>query len=150
VGLLTGLGLAADVRPAHAQPPYPVHFTGAAGKTSIEAWQCYDDQIAPVNQPKSTTCWAVVVWYTGTFLGFNNYTVAGEKVWTNSFACPVLNNTEHLSRVTRNTSPERLDWQAYIHGPYDYITNIFGNVSYKGQLSRDVSRASLDPTKCTP
>jgi hypothetical protein len=145
IGLLAGLGIVADARPAHAQAPYPVRFVGPSGKTY--GYSCEDFKTVQANQPDNTSCWAVIVWYKGTFAGFNNYSIGASAAFTASYACPAA-STLNESSVYRDTGPERLSWYAFIYGPGGYITHINGQVTYEGGLGRNLTLDGIDPSKC--
>jgi len=126
-----------------AQAQYIVQFYGPAGKTS--GFACSHMLNAGPGSPTSTSCWSVVVWYKGTYLGFNNYAVGGEAAWTNSYACPSSSIT-HWSTTEANNS--QLFWIATIIGPGGYISRANGAVNVNGGLNRNLALSGIDPSKC--
>jgi len=146
VGLLVGAGLVVSAASAVAQP-YVVSFTGPSGKVQ-GGNTCAHYATSPPGSPLQTSCWGVVVFYLGTFLGFNNYSVGGENIWTANFACPSV-SANHTSLVWYTNGPALLKWKAHIE-KYGYISYVDGQLSPIGNLNRNLAYAGVDPSKCNP
>jgi hypothetical protein len=142
---LAGLGLLASASVAEAQ--YVVQWYSPPEKTS--GYTCYHYKTVAPSTPDDTGCWAVVVWYKGTWFGFNNYAIAGSAAWTMEYACP-SSVTFHQSLVQNQGigSSSKLAWGASISGPGGYVSNIYGHVTYQGGVSRNITLNGIDPSKC--
>jgi len=147
LGAVVMLMLLAHVESAQAQP-YPVRFYGASGKTS--GFTCVDFKVVSANSPDSTSCWALVVWYSGTWFGFNNYKWAYQALWSPTFACPNFSITHNTEVYRTGTPSERLKWASWIDPSPDpgYVSYVDGYVLVNGGLYRNLALAAVDPSKC--
>jgi hypothetical protein len=147
VGVLGALGVIASPRPAEAQA-YPVRVLGPLNGT-WSGFSCLDWKQAQANSPVSTSCWLLITWWVGSFGPFNRYERIGERVSTESFACP--NTTvDHGSSVFRGQGPEALAWEAYIGGDNlsRFVSFLNGHCPVGGTVVRDLSLKGIDPTAC--